>query len=296
MGNQREPPPGERRWRAILTAVLAVYGWRCLQTPGTYRWLDSLDLAIHETGHLVFAFGGETLTVLGGTLMQLLVPLAFAVALWRQGDRHGATVPLWWLGQNCWNISVYIKDARAQELPLVGGGEHDWAQLLGQAGWLERDQAIGGAVYFLGFVLYVAAVALGWWSLSRGIPERPGARRAPYRTRRRTPRPATPHAARPRNTDSSRSSRRGRRRCSAAVASLGERDRPHESPAGSRDHQAPVALRSARLVKRVVVTSSTNPCRRRLGKRIPAEQAQHQRIPPQQPLDHLGEPGLGIAR
>lgn len=174
MGNQRELPPGERRWRAILTAVLAVYGWRCLQTPGTYRWLDSLDLAIHETGHLVFAFGGETLTVLGGTLMQLLVPLAFAVALWRQGDRHGATVPLWWLGQNCWNISVYIKDARAQELPLVGGGEHDWAQLLGQAGWLARDQAIGGAVYFLGFVLYVAAVGIGWWSLSRGLAERPG--------------------------------------------------------------------------------------------------------------------------
>jgi hypothetical protein len=48
------------------------------------------------------------------------------VALWRQGDRHGATVPLWWLGQNCWNISVYIKDPRAQELPLVGGGEHDY--------------------------------------------------------------------------------------------------------------------------------------------------------------------------
>jgi len=114
----------------------------------------------------VFAFGGETLTVLGGTLMQLLVPLAFVVALWRQGDRHGATVPLWWLGQNCWNISVYIKDARAQELPLVGGGEHDWALLLGQAGWLANDQTIGGWVYFVGFVLYAAAIVIGWRALS----------------------------------------------------------------------------------------------------------------------------------
>ncbi len=76
-------------------------------------------------------------------MFQLLVPAAFVVALWRQGDRHGATV--WWVGQNCWNISVYIKDARAQELPLLGGGEHDWALLLGQAGWLRWDQAIGGA-------------------------------------------------------------------------------------------------------------------------------------------------------
>jgi hypothetical protein len=146
--------------------VLALYGWRCLRTPDTYLWLDSLDLPIHEAGHLVFAFGGETLTILGGTLMQLLVPLAFVVALWRQGDRHGATVPLWWMGQNCWNISVYIKDARAQELPLVGGGEHDWALLLGQAGWLARDQVIGGWVYFAGFGLYLAAIVIGWRALA----------------------------------------------------------------------------------------------------------------------------------
>jgi hypothetical protein len=142
--------------------VLAVYGWRCLVTPGTYRWLDSLDLAIHETGHLVFAFGGEFLALLGGTFLQLLVPIAFALALWRQGDRHGATVPLWWLGQSCWNVSVYIKDARAQELPLVGGGEHDWAIILGELGQLPRDQAIGGAVFLVGVLIYGIAIAAGW--------------------------------------------------------------------------------------------------------------------------------------
>ena len=142
-----------------------LYGWQCLRAPGDYGWLDSLDLAIHETGHLVFAFGGETLTLLGGTLFQLLVPAAFVVALWRQGDRHGATVPLWWLGQNCWNISVYIKDAQAQVLPLVGGGEHDWAILLDQWGWLERDQAIGRAVFLLGVVLYGTALVAGWFLL-----------------------------------------------------------------------------------------------------------------------------------
>jgi hypothetical protein len=152
----------ERRWRVALTIILAIYGWACLRAPGEYRWLDSLDLAIHETGHLVFAFGGETLHLLGGTLMQLIVPVAFVVALWRAGDRHGATVPLWWLGQNCWNISVYIRDARTQALPLVGGGEHDWALLLDQWGWLERDQGIGGAVYLVGILLYLTAVVAGW--------------------------------------------------------------------------------------------------------------------------------------
>ena len=164
-------PARERRWRTALTVVLAVYGWLCLISPGTYRWLDSLDLAIHETGHLVFAFDGEVLAVMGGTLFQLIVPAVFAVALWRRGDRHGATVPLWWLGQNCWNISVYVRDARAEELPLVGSGEHDWAFLLDRAGWLERDQTVGGVVYLVGVVLYAIAIVAGWIFLrSREAP------------------------------------------------------------------------------------------------------------------------------
>ena len=156
-------------WRLGLTLALAMYGWICLRSPGTYRWLDSLDLAIHETGHLVFAPGGETLGVLGGTLMQLIVPSVFVGALWRQGDQHGATVPLWWLGQNCWNISVYIRDARLQALPLVGGGEHDWAWLLGSWGLLQRDQLIGGVVYLVGVLLYLLALGAGWILATRPI-------------------------------------------------------------------------------------------------------------------------------
>lgn len=159
----------DRRWRAVLTLVLAVYGYRCLQSPGDYRWIDSLDLAIHETGHLVFGFGGETLMLLGGTLLQLIVPAAFAVALWRAGDRHGASVPLWWMGQNCWNISVYVRDARAQELPLVGGGEHDWAILLANWDSLNRDHALADAMHLLGVVLYLVAI-IGGWLLLRADP------------------------------------------------------------------------------------------------------------------------------
>jgi hypothetical protein len=150
--------------------VLAIYGWRCLRAPGDYGWLDSLDLAIHEAGHLIFGFGGETLGLLGGTLLQLIAPAAFAIALWRSGDRHGATVPFWWLGQNCWNISVYIRDARTQELPLVGGGEHDWALLLERMGWLESDQALGRAVFGAGVLIYVIAIVAGWLVLNpRGV-------------------------------------------------------------------------------------------------------------------------------
>lgn len=59
------------------------------------------------------------------------------------------------MAQNCWNISVYVADARSQALPLVGGGEHDWAYLLGRAGWLAKDQDLARTIHFLGVVLLV---------------------------------------------------------------------------------------------------------------------------------------------
>jgi hypothetical protein len=111
------------------------------------------------------------LAVLGGTLFQLIVPAVFVVALWRAGDKHGATVPLWWMGQNCWNISVYIRDARSQELPLVGGGEHDWAMLLGEWGWLSRDGALADTVHLVGVLLYLGAIVGGWFLLPQALTE-----------------------------------------------------------------------------------------------------------------------------
>ncbi len=129
--------------------------------PERYGFLDSLDLAIHETGHLVFGPFGEVIGYLGGTLMQLIVPSVFAGYFLRRGDRHGATVALWWLAQNCWNISVYAGDARAQDLPLVGGGEHDWTYLLDRFDLLEKDLAIGRAVHLLGVVLFVLSLVGG---------------------------------------------------------------------------------------------------------------------------------------
>src|SRR5438034_8875264 len=94
--------------------------------------------------------------------MQLLMPSLVVWYFTRRGDRHAATVALWWVAQNLWNISVYVKDARAEELPLVGGGEHDWNYLLGEAGLLEQDQLVGDAVRLAGALLSLWACLRGW--------------------------------------------------------------------------------------------------------------------------------------
>jgi len=149
------------RGRLALTIVLAVYGFRMLTHPEVGWFLDNVDLPIHETGHLVFSPFGEFMQFAGGTLFQLLLPAVFVGYFFRQKDRHGASIALWWVAQNLWNVSVYVKDARALELPLVGGGEHDWAYLLGELNLLPRDQAIGHAVWLAGVVVYLIAIGLG---------------------------------------------------------------------------------------------------------------------------------------
>jgi len=160
--------------RLAFLAFLALYGVALLRAPGAGSLLDSVDLPIHETGHLVFAPFGEVMGFLGGTLFQLILPGAFvAHFLWR-GDRYGAAVCLWWVAQNCWNISVYVADARAQELPLVGGGEHDWAYLLDAAGWLSQDLAIARAVHGTGVLVFLFALAMGYRAASSALPSPEG--------------------------------------------------------------------------------------------------------------------------
>jgi hypothetical protein len=148
--------------RLGFLGLLAMYGVALLRAPGSGSFLDSIDLAIHESGHLLFSPFGETLGFLGGTLFQLLLPAAFVGYFLRRDDRFAAAVSLWWVAQNCWNISVYVADARAQELPLVGGGEHDWAYLLDRAGWLAHDLAIARGVHLTGIVVFLCALAIAY--------------------------------------------------------------------------------------------------------------------------------------
>ena len=155
--------------RRVLTLLLLVYGLYDLAHPGRGSLLDGVDLAIHETGHLVFGPFGEFVGFAGGTLFQLIMPLAFVVYFWRRGDRHAASVALWWVGQNCGHIAYYVADARAQDLPLVGGGEHDWNYLLGRMDLLAHDRGIAHGILTVGVLLVLVSTALGLVSAGRTV-------------------------------------------------------------------------------------------------------------------------------
>jgi hypothetical protein len=144
-----------------------VYGFACVRNVAEGSFLDRVNLIAHEAGHLLFGYFGEFMLVAGGTLGQLLVPAGIAVYFAARREFYSASVVLFWVGENLLNISVYLKDAAAMELPLVslGGGDsiHDWNWLLLKFNVLAYDQVIGNFVIGLGALVIMASVALGFY-------------------------------------------------------------------------------------------------------------------------------------
>ena len=108
--------------RAALLALLAWWTVRFVPHPlDAERIIDSflhlINLPFHEAGHIVFIPLGEFMTILGGSLFQVIIPVVCAVAFARQGDWFGMSVCFWWAGENLVDLGPYIADARALRAP-----------------------------------------------------------------------------------------------------------------------------------------------------------------------------------
>lgn len=171
-----------RGWgRYLLAAALsATIGWVAFGAGRPVPILDLFDLGVHEVGHLVTGFLPELVMFLGGSAAQVAVPLAFgAYFLWGRREWASAGFCTAWAATSVRDVSVYIADAPWQALPLVGGGTHDWAWLLGRQGFdcLDQAGAIARGVEIGGLALAVAGVALCLWPLAGRL--RVGRRVAP---------------------------------------------------------------------------------------------------------------------
>ena len=146
----------------IPSIIILPLGLYLLFNRGHYTWIDNADLVIHEGGHVFFSFFGKFIYTLGGTLMQIFIPSLFIWYFFSSYYKTGAQFSLLWLGQNFINISIYAADARAQNLPLLGGHRvyHDWHYLLGQLGILQYDYAVGVAFVVLAVLAFGVAVLM----------------------------------------------------------------------------------------------------------------------------------------
>jgi hypothetical protein len=165
-----------RRWqpvgKAALIGWLAFYGLfllHAITNKTGFLFIDSVNLIVHESGHLLFGWFGQTLGLWGGTLMELLVPFLLAAYFTITRQTAGTAFATFFFFENLLYISVYMADARVQELPLVTVGdadfaEHDWFRIFSSLGMLEHDTAIAAVTKAIGWIGMLGTIA---WLVSR---------------------------------------------------------------------------------------------------------------------------------
>ncbi len=150
--------------RFIAALLISAYFIYYCVTYIDWHFLDSVNLIIHEAGHVIFSPFGLFLHILGGSLFQVLFPFVFVGYFYLRQEYFSASLVLFWVGQNLINVSVYASDALLMQLPLLGGDNvgHDWNNLLAMTGLLKHTYTIGHAIYGFGVFVIICAVCLAF--------------------------------------------------------------------------------------------------------------------------------------
>jgi hypothetical protein len=146
---------------------------RAFHLSGLLWFTHLMILYIHEAGHFFFRIFGNTIYILGGSLMQVLAPMAwFGVALYENSKL--TNVALLFTGISLIDVSIYIKDAGMLLLPLIGGlskYHHDWLNLFQIWGGIENSYVVGEIVFWFGLLLGMYGIGNGVWIAVRDFRE-----------------------------------------------------------------------------------------------------------------------------
>jgi hypothetical protein len=164
----------------VLLAVWSFFLIRCDVRTGEIggSFMHNIILPFHEAGHVLFMPFGEFMTILGGSLFQVLFPLIVATAfLWQHRNTFGAVVGVWWAGVALLDVAPYIYDSWEPQLVLLGGrtgedGPHDWIYLLNVLGQRRSGQSLGLLTHHLGALVVGAALVWGGLLLWKAYRER----------------------------------------------------------------------------------------------------------------------------
>ena len=157
-------------WKPVplwaMVPWLLFYLWFVIsayRAHGEPLFIDAVNMVTHEAGHPLFGYFGETAHLYGGTILQLFVPAALALAFVRMRELMGTTFCAFMFFENFLGIATYMADARAMDLPLVsaeGGPDqliiHDWNAIFGRLGLLPHDTQIAAVTRCLGFLGMIA--------------------------------------------------------------------------------------------------------------------------------------------
>ena len=133
-----------------------------------------LNIAVHETGHVLFRPFGELTMLIMGSGFEVLFPLAVgAYFLIRKRDVIATAVAWGWSASALASAATYIADADDGRLALLGAtapdAAGDWERILGEEFFDKVFLAdrIAGIVRTVGFVLWIVALGLAAWAIVR---------------------------------------------------------------------------------------------------------------------------------
>jgi hypothetical protein len=135
--------------------------------------VDHANLAFHEAGHLILGLFSQRLAVYGGAVGQLVFPLAVAAQFARRRHTLGFALGVGWACESLLNVATYMGDARALQLPLIGGLDpethHDWREILSRWGLLQADTTLA---MLTNFVAWAVGIAICFWLMQRWLDGR----------------------------------------------------------------------------------------------------------------------------
>jgi len=157
--------PAAIGWTAFFVAFMI---YAAANTTG-FLFIDSANLVVHEGGHLLFSWLGETPCLWGGTILQWAVPLLLAAYFFAQRQAASFAFCLFFFFENWLYTATYMADARALALPLVTTGDpefakHDWNTIFTSLGVLRYDTTIASVVRVGGWCGMIATTAWLVWS------------------------------------------------------------------------------------------------------------------------------------
>ncbi|MBK7996547.1 MAG: hypothetical protein IPK14_25210 [Blastocatellia bacterium] len=148
--------------KVVVTLIVGLYFFWCLLFPYQWRLLDGVNVLIHEAGHPLFGILGEFMSILGGTLMQLIMPILFVGYFFWNNQKFSGAIVLFWVGHNLLNISIYSADAVVMQLPLIGNGDrlHDWNYMLSELNLLGQTNKIALMIRISAIMTIIVAFVL----------------------------------------------------------------------------------------------------------------------------------------
>lgn len=159
--------------KVVITTVISLYMFYYMAHISDWHFVDNINLIFHEAGHIVFGLFGEFIRVLGGTIMQILVPIIFSFYFYKRQEYFSFSLLLFWVSQSLMNVYVYARDATLMELPLLGGDSvyHDWNYILSSLGLINKTDQISLMIYATAVVILIFAIVLSFkFSITKKLP------------------------------------------------------------------------------------------------------------------------------